>query len=82
MSSGVRWSVDRPPPVWPARAAFEDWVRVEPTLYDGWLRLATACHLMGDAGARDAALAKAQALPESADGRAAQLRERLLSMGR
>lgn len=61
----------------PARAAFEECLRVDPTLYDGWLRLATACHLMGDTAARDAALARAQALPESADGRVAQLRARM-----
>lgn len=61
----------------PARAAFEECLRVDPALYDGWLRLATACHLMGDFAARDAALARAAALPEAADGRVAQLRERM-----
>ncbi|MBK7368713.1 MAG: hypothetical protein IPJ04_12635 [Candidatus Eisenbacteria bacterium] len=61
----------------PARAAFEECLRVDPALYDGWLRLATACHVMGDFAARDAALAKAESLPESADGRVAQLRARM-----
>lgn len=61
----------------PARAAFEECLRVDPALYDGWLRLATACHVMGDFVARDAALARAESLPESADGRVAQLRARM-----
>lgn len=66
----------------PARGAFEQCVRVEPTLYEGWLKLATACHVMGDAAARDAALARADALPESADGRAHELRGRMAAQGR
>jgi len=65
-----------------ARAEFADAVRVEPEMYDGWLRLATACHLLGDAGGRDAALARAAALPEAADGRVAALRSRLLALAR
>lgn len=60
-----------------ARAAFTECVRVDPQLYDGWLRLATACHLLGDDAGRDAALSHAAALPDAADGRVAELRARL-----
>ncbi|MFN8588025.1 MAG: hypothetical protein U0704_09535 [Candidatus Eisenbacteria bacterium] len=64
----------------PARAAFEASVELDPELYDGWLRLATACHLLGDFAARDAALARAEGLPEAGDGRAADLRARLANL--
>jgi tetratricopeptide (TPR) repeat protein len=53
-----------------ARGAFQRAVDADSTLYDGWLRLAVACHLMGDAAARDRALERAAALPQAADGRA------------
>lgn len=66
----------------PAREAFANAVRIEPSLYDGWLKLATACHLLGDTAGRDAALARARALPESADGRAAALAARLVATSR
>ncbi len=59
-----------------ARDAFAQAVRVEPDFYEGWLRLATACHLLGDVAGRDGALARAAALPDAADGRAAMLARR------
>jgi len=65
-----------------ARAAFAECVRVDPALCDGWMRLATACHLLGDAPGRDAALARAEALPEAADGRVEALRRRFLTAPR
>jgi len=52
-----------------AREAFQRAVDGDPTLYDGWLRLAVACHLMGDTAARDLALQRAAVLPQAADGR-------------
>lgn len=57
-----------------ARAAFERTLALDPRYYDGWLRLARACHELGDAAARDAALERAARLPESGDGRVARLR--------
>jgi len=61
-----------------ARAAFERTVAIDSRYYDGWLRLALACHLLGDSAARDAALERASLLPESRDGRVAELRSRLV----
>jgi predicted Zn-dependent protease len=60
-----------------ARDALARAVAIDPTFYEGWLRLAQASHLAGDAGTRERALARADALPESRDGRAAALRARL-----
>ena len=60
-----------------ARAAFERTVTIDSRYYDGWLRLALACHVLGDSAARDAALGRAALLPESRDGRVAELRSRL-----
>ncbi len=60
-----------------ARRAFERTVALDPRYYDGWLGLARAAAMAGDSGAADAALARAEALPEATDGRAAQLRARL-----
>ncbi|TMQ65529.1 MAG: hypothetical protein E6K78_07455 [Candidatus Eisenbacteria bacterium] len=65
-----------------ARAAFQRSVEIDSTFYDGWLKLATACHLAGDLEARDRALARAASLPQSADGRVALLRERLAATPR
>lgn len=65
-----------------ARTAFADCVRIEPGLCDGWMRLATACHVLGDVAGRDAALARAEALPEAADGRVEALRRRFLAAPR
>ena len=63
-----------------ARAAFERTLALDPAYYDGWLRLARACHELGDRRARDAALGRAAALPEARDGRAAAL-ARVLAAG-
>ena len=52
-------------------------VTIDSRYYDGWLRLALACHVLGDSAARDAALGRAALLPESRDGRVAELRSRL-----
>jgi predicted Zn-dependent protease len=59
-----------------ARDAFAHAVAIDPTLYDGWLRLAQAAHLAGDIATHERALAAAAALPEARDGRAAALRAR------
>jgi tetratricopeptide (TPR) repeat protein len=65
-----------------AREAFAESVRIDPTICDAWMRLATACHLLGDEAARDDALARAAALPEAADGRVEALRRRFLGTPR
>ena len=57
-----------------AAGAFERTVALDPAYYDGWLRLALARHGLGDGPGRDAALARAAALPEAGDGRVAALR--------
>ena len=59
-----------------ARTAFERAVLAEPGFYEAWLGLADTRMRLGDpAGAHDA-LARADALPGAADGRAGMLRER------
>ncbi len=59
---------------WPqARDAFAITVRIDPRYYEGWLRLATAAQMAGDAATRDRAIAAARTLPESRDGRAERL---------
>jgi predicted Zn-dependent protease len=61
----------RPPE---ARDAFARTVELDPRYYDAWLRLATACHLLGDSAGRERALERAAALPDARDGRAQALR--------
>jgi protein O-mannosyl-transferase len=46
-----------------ARAAFQRTVSLAPGYLEGWLRLAAVCQLLGDAGGRDQALARANGLP-------------------
>src|SRR5262249_37414226 len=50
-----------------AGAAFERTVSLSPGYLDGWLRLAGACQMMGDAPGRDQALARAAQLPGGAE---------------
>jgi tetratricopeptide (TPR) repeat protein len=56
-----------------ARSAFLRVVALSPAYLEGWLRLAGACHSLGDAVGRDEALARAAALPGGAE-RVAALR--------
>uniref|UniRef100_A0A832MKY6 Tetratricopeptide repeat protein n=1 Tax=Eiseniibacteriota bacterium TaxID=2212470 RepID=A0A832MKY6_UNCEI len=53
--------------------AFERVLAGDPRYYDGWLQLALARAEAGDAAGARAAVARAAALPEAADGRAAEL---------
>ncbi len=46
-----------------ARAAFQRTLALTPGYLEGWLRLAAVCQLLGDAGGRDQALVRAEALP-------------------
>ena len=50
-----------------ARAAFERTVALVPGYLDGWLRLAGACQMLGDAPGREQALARAARLPGGAE---------------
>lgn len=68
---GQRWA--------DARRLFTETVTIDPGYYDAWLRLATTCQLAGDAAGRDAALARAAALPQASDGRVEALRRELLA---
>ena len=60
-----------------ARTAFATAVGLEPGYYDAWLRLALASFTIGDAAGGNAALARAAALPQAADGRVELLRRQL-----
>lgn len=57
-----------------AREAFRRALAIEPAHYDAWLGVARASMALGDAAATEAALARAEALPQARDGRAATLR--------
>ena len=58
-----------------ARAAFERATVLDPGAYEAWLSLAMLHHMAWRLEDRNAALARAEALPQAADGRAQALRE-------
>lgn len=60
-----------------AREAFARAVELDPGHYDAWLRLALASFALGDPAGYEAALARAAALPQAADGRVEQLRRQV-----
>ncbi len=60
-----------------ARTAFARAVELDPGDYEAWLRLALASYTVGDAAGGAAALARAAALPQAADGRVEELRRRV-----
>jgi tetratricopeptide (TPR) repeat protein len=60
-----------------ARSAFARAIDLDPGHYDAWLRLALACFAVGDAAGGEAALARAAALPQAADGRVEKLRRQI-----
>jgi tetratricopeptide (TPR) repeat protein len=65
-----------------ARAAFERSVSLDPGRYEAWLGLAAASELAADSAGAHAALERARRLPESNDGRAGRMLERLVGKGR